>query len=140
VSTVLPNGLPTPKPDALDAPYWEGTRAEKLLLQRCESCRRFQWGPEWICHRCRSFDLTFDEVEPTGIVYSWQRVWHPVHPALTDAVPYVILLVELPHADGVRVVGNLFGDPHETVTIGAPVSAVFEHHESHSLVHWRLMT
>ena len=63
-----------------------------------------------------------------GIIYSYERVWHPVHPALKDQGPYLIVLVELPQADGVRLVGNLLGDPHRAVVIGAPVTAVFEHH------------
>ena len=52
--TYLPAGLPrpVPEPDGLDRPYWEGTRAGELRVQRCRACRGWQWGPEWICHRC----------------------------------------------------------------------------------------
>ena len=48
-------------------------------------------------------------------IYSWERVWHPVHPALANGVPYVVLLVELPDADGIRMIGNLVGDPRAEV-------------------------
>ena len=128
--TYLKSGLPGPvaSPDGLDAPFWQGTRDERLLLQRCASCRRWQWGPEWICHRCLSFDLRFEETAPRGVIYSYERVWHPVHPALKDQGPYLVVLVELPDADGVRLVGNLLGDPREAVVIGSPVRGVFEHH------------
>lgn len=135
-------GLPAPRPTALDAPYWTGLSEERLLLQRCRGCDRFQWGPEWICHRCLSFDLVFAEVETRGVVFSHQRVWHPVHPALDGQGPYVIVLVALPHADGVRLVGNLVGDPMQPLEIGAPVKGVFEHHRdatpAFSLLHWRV--
>ncbi|HAY69628.1 zinc ribbon domain-containing protein [bacterium] len=126
----LSPGLPAPVAarDGLDAPFWDGLANDKLLLQRCQSCERWQWGAEWVCHRCRSFDLTFEETEATGIIYSHQRVWHPVHPALKEHGPFVIVLVELPHADNVRLVGNLIGDPHQSLDIGAPVTGVFEHH------------
>lgn len=134
-------GLPAPHPSALDAPYWEGLRAGRLLLQRCGGCGRFQWGPEWLCHRCLGFDLGYAEVEPRGTIYSHQRVWHPVHPALAQHGPYVIVLVELPHADHVRLVGNLLGDPLQPLEIGAAVSGVFEHHAEReppfSLLQWR---
>ena len=54
----------------------------------------------------------------------------------------VVVLVELPHADGIRMVGNLLGDPTAPVPIGAPVEAVFEHHPDatprYSLVQWEL--
>ncbi|NEV02058.1 DNA-binding protein [Bradyrhizobium sp. UFLA 03-164] len=119
-----------------------GLRECRLLVQRCDRCRCWQFGPEWICHNCRSFDLTWTDVEPTGRIYSWERVWHPSHAALKQHGPYVALLVELPHAGGVRMVGNLLGDPRQTVAIGAEVEGVFEHHlESDpifSLLQWRL--
>ena len=139
-------GLPAPVPAAndLDKPFWDGLRAERLLLQRCRACHRFQWGPEWICHRCLSFDLDFVEVPPRGVIYSHQRVWHPVHPALREQGPYAIVLVELPHVDRVRMVGNLLGDARQPLTIGAEVVAVFEHHLDHdrpySLLQWRYLT
>ena len=139
----LPAGLPrpVPEPDGLDAPYWDGTRRGELRVQRCRACHGWQWGPEWICHRCLAFDLEWTVVEPCGTIYSWERAWHPVHPALRGRGPYVVLLVELPHAGGVRMIGNLLGDPLQTVTIGAAVEAVFEPHDDatppFTLVHWR---
>ena len=62
-------GLPAPVPmsDGLDAPFWEGLREEKLLLQRCNACNGWQWGPEWCCHRCHSFHLRYEET-PTDWV------------------------------------------------------------------------
>ena len=119
---------PVPSPDGLDAPFWQGLRAEKIFLQRCADCRQWQWGPEWICHHCHSESVDFEEVAGVGRIYSYERVWHPVHPALKDQGPYVVVLVELPEAGNVRVVGNLLGDPRAEVEIGAEVRAVFEHH------------
>ncbi|MEM7217079.1 MAG: OB-fold domain-containing protein [Pseudomonadota bacterium] len=136
--------VPVPRRDGLDTAYWTGLRDGVLNLQRCEDCGRFQWGPEWICHRCHSFELSFLPVEPRGRIYSYERVWHPVHPALAAQGPYLIVLVELPHADDVRLVGNLLGDAEQPVTIGAEVEGVFEHHPDaeapHSLLQWRLKT
>ncbi len=140
---VLPEGLPAPvaEADGLSAPYWEGARRGELVIQRCRACRGWQWGPEWICHRCLSFDLGWERVAGRGRIYSWERVWHPVHPALKDAGPYVAVLVELPEADNVRMIGNLVGDPREPVVIGSSVEAVFEAHDDakppFTLVHWR---
>jgi len=140
----LADGLPAPVPsrDGLDAPFWQGLADEKLLLQRCQSCERWQWGAEWVCHRCRSFDLSFEQTEATGVIYSHQRVWHPVHPSLAEQGPFVIVLVELPHADNVRLVGNLLGDPMQPLEIGTSVTGVYEHHPgndpSFTLLHWRV--
>jgi uncharacterized OB-fold protein len=56
--------------------------------------------------------------------------------------PYIAVLVELPHADGVRMVGNLLGDPTQEVVIGTEVEGVFEHHGDsdppYSLLQWRM--
>ena len=142
-ASYLPVGLPRPVPEAdgLDQPYWEGTRAGRLLVQRCRECRTFQWGPEWICHRCLAPDPEWAEVAPRGRIYSWERAWHPVHPALRDHGPYVVVLVELPEAGSVRMIGNLLGDPAQDVSIGAAVEAVFEPHDDatppFTLVQWR---
>jgi uncharacterized OB-fold protein len=139
----LPPGLPAPvpEPDGLDAPYWQGTRENELRIQRCRDCRAWLWGPEWICHQCLSFDLEWQRVDGRGLIYSWERAWHPVHPALKGHPPYIVALVELPEAGHVRMLGNLLGDPHQEVRIGAAVEAVFEAHDEatapYTLVHWR---
>ncbi|HJS84808.1 MAG TPA: OB-fold domain-containing protein [Acetobacteraceae bacterium] len=135
----LPEGLPAPSaaPDGLSQPYWDGTRQEKLRIQKCRGCGAWQWGPEWICHRCHGFNLGWEEVSGRGRIYSYQRPHHPVHPALAGRGPYVVVLVELPEYGNVRMVGNLLGDPRQEVRIGATVEAVFEHHKEFTLVQWR---
>ena len=139
----LPDGLPTPSsgPDGLSQPYWDGTREKKLRIQKCNGCGSWQWGPEWICHRCHSFDLGWQEISGKGRIYSYQRPHHPVHTALTGHGPYIAVLVELPEYGNIRMVGNLLGDPLQTVTIGAAVEAVFEPHDNakppYTLVQWK---
>ena len=111
-------------------------------MQHCHDCGTWQWGPEWICHQCHGQNLAFDEVPLIGRIYSYERVWHPVHPALNEQGPYIVVLVEFPDHDGARMVGNLLGDPRQDVEIGGRVQAVFEHHQdddpAHTLVHWEV--
>jgi uncharacterized OB-fold protein len=71
-----------------------------------------------------------------GTIYTWERSWHPTDRPLADAVPYVAIVVELPAAGGIRMVGTLLGDQLADVAIGTPVRAVFEHHDGYSLVQW----
>jgi uncharacterized OB-fold protein len=142
-STYLPEGLPAPAPapDGLGAEFWEAAQRHELVVQRCNVCKAFQWGPEWVCNECHSFDLGYERVSGRGTIYSWERAWYPVHPALKNAVPYIVVLVELPDAGNVRMVGNLLGDPEQDVEIGAEVEAVFEDHagdEPYTLVQWRV--
>ena len=142
----LPEGLPIPVPErnGLSAPYWEGVRQGVLKVQRNPKTGVYQWPAQWINHDDQSFDVEWVEAEPKGVIYSWTRVWHPVHPALKDHGPYIVVVVELPHAGKVRMLGNLLGDPRQAVVIGAPVEAVFEHHNDadppFTLVQWRVTT
>jgi uncharacterized OB-fold protein len=140
----LPSGLPVPVPehDGLAAPFWTGLQQGRLMVQRCTHCRCWQFGPEWICHQCHAFDPSWVEVPAQGRIYSWERVWHPVHPVLKERCPYLAVLVELPDAGYVRLVGNLLGDPLQEVQIGAEVRGSYEHHEEpdpgYSLLQWEL--
>lgn len=140
----LPEGLPIPVPerDGLSAPFWNGLKEHKIRVQRNPRTGVYQFPPQWMAHDDQGFDIDWVEVEPKGVIYSWTRVWHPVHPALKDAGPYIVVVVELPHAGGVRMLGNLLGDPHQSVHIGAEVEAVFEHHNGadppYTLLQWRL--
>jgi uncharacterized OB-fold protein len=138
--TYLPEGLPAPRPavDGLDTEFWAATRRHELVVQRCSACGTFQFGPEWICHQCHSLELEWHQVSGRGRIFSWERVWHPVHPALRSACPYVVVLVELPDAGNVRLVGNLLGEPTAEIVIGSEVQAVFEDHpdDDVTLVQW----
>ncbi len=138
-ATVLPEGLPAPapSPDGLDRPYWDAARRHQLVAQRCNACASWQWGPEWICHACHSFDVGWAAPPGRARIFAYERVWHPVHPALAKGVPYVVVLVEFPDAGGVRMIGNLAGDPRAEVCVGAEVVPVFEDHDSYTLIQWR---
>lgn len=142
----LPVGLPEPAPypEGLGKEYWDAARNNELVVQRCNACKTWQWGPEFICHKCFSTDYSYEKVSGKGILYSWERAWYPVHPALKDAVPYVVVLVELPDAGNVRMVGNLIGDPTQEIVIGSKVEAVYEHHNDadppFTLVHWKVVS
>ena len=145
--TVLPPGLPQPAPsvEGLGQGFWEGAKRHVLCLQRCLDCKTWQGAPEVVCRHCGSDRLGEEELAETkGILYSWQRVWYPVHPALKDAVPYAVVLVAMPNAPGVRLVGNLVNDPGGPLPIGATLEAVFEDHGDdevvYTLIQWRLVT
>jgi uncharacterized OB-fold protein len=142
-SYCLPAGMPMPDPSrsaSFHHGFWEAARRHELAVQRCRSCATFQFGPEEICHHCHGFDLAWERVEPNGRIYSWERIWHPSFPALKEACPYLVVLVELPQAGGARMLGNLLGEPRLDPTIDAKVEAAFEdHEEGFTLVQWRLV-
>jgi uncharacterized OB-fold protein len=135
---ILPDGVFTVAchPGDLDAPHWEGARNGELRIQCCRDCGRFQWGPGYICRHCHSFDLTYETLPGEGRIFSWHRSWHSTVPALKEHLPYIVLLVELDAAPGIRVLGNYAGDQRRGIVIGSPVRAVFEHHSDYSLIQW----
>ena len=142
MASYLPAGMPipVPVPDGLDAPFHQGLLEHRLLIPRCSACGNWQWPPEVLCFACRRFDVGWEEVEPVGVVFTWTRIWHPVRPQLVDTVPYLAVVVELPQAGGVRLIGNLLGDGHESVQCGAAVRGVYEDHEGepvYTLLQWQ---
>jgi uncharacterized protein len=139
--TYLPQGMPVPAPtgDGVDREFWEGAKRHELVVQHCGKCGTFQMTPEWICHNCHSLEVGWRRVTPRGRIYSFERVWHPAHPALKGACPYLVVVVEIPDAGNVRLVGNLLGDPMQDVKFDTEVEAVFEDHpEGHTLIQWRV--
>ena len=127
----------TPSPHGLTAEFYRHLAGGELRLQRCDACERWRHPPRLLCGACGSASWGWQRVSGRGRIYSWERVWHPVHPALKEACPYLIVLVELPDADHVRMVGNLLGDPRQEMRIGTEVEAVFEDREHATLVQWR---
>ena len=114
----LPNGLPAPVPenDGLDKPYWEATRARRADGPALQGLRHVRSGGRngSATSACPSTS-DWHEVSGRGRIYSWERPWHPVHPALKGHGPYIVVLVELPDAGNVRMLGNLLGDPRQDV-------------------------
>ena len=98
----LPPGLPIPVPEAngLSKPFWDGLRNETIMVQRNPRTGVYQFPPQWICHDTQTFDVEWVATEPKGVIYSWTRVWHPVHPAMKTACPYIVVVVELPPLKG----------------------------------------
>ncbi len=105
--TEIPCG---PAADGNDTPYWEGLREGELRIQRCEDCRTWLWSPRHLCPRCHGFRLGFEPVAMSGTVYTWCRTHHPYMAEYAGRLPYVSVVVELPQAGGVRLLGLLDGD------------------------------
>jgi uncharacterized OB-fold protein len=128
VSVALP---PKPVADRDTQPFWDAVADHRLIVQRCRSCGTWVWQPRPLCPRCHSSDLAWTPVSGDGRVASWTALHPPVLPVWADKLPFVILLVELDDAPGVRMIGQLVDDAGELVQtngeaeglqMGAPVS------------------
>lgn len=114
-----------PIPDRDDAFFWEGARAETLLIQRCASCGTLRHPPAPMCAHCGS--LATDSVASSGrgTVHSWILSHHPTEP---DEEPRVVILVDL--EEGTRIVSNLIDTAHDEIHNGMAVDLCFVEYPS----------
>ena len=115
---------PKPVADHLSAPYWEGCRSDRLLLQTCTQCSTPRFPPGPLCRACGSDASQWVEASGRARVYSWIVVRHPIPAEIyANEVPYVVALVEL--AEGVRMPTNIVDCAPEAVVDGMPVELCF---------------
>jgi uncharacterized OB-fold protein len=113
---------PAPVVDPDSRPYWRAARDGVLVLQRCDSCARFQFYGRLLCRSCSSTALTWQPVSGRGTVYSFSVMHRAADPYFE--VPYVVALVDL--AEGPRVATNLVDVNPDEVVVGMPVRVTFE--------------
>lgn len=124
-ATTLAGIGPLPQPDELTAPFWDACQQRRLVVQGCNACGTLQHPPEVICHACHGADLGWQEVAPTGTVYSAVNVTHPVYPGHAEIVPYNVVVVQIDGTE-IRLLGNVLGATYEQIAIGAPVRLVWD--------------
>jgi uncharacterized protein len=123
VSTAeLPVPAPYQSPD--NAEFWQATTEGRLLLRRCDDCASYIWYPRPFCPACGSLRTSWVQASGRGTVYTFTVVHRSAVPGYSGAVPYVIAYVEL--AEGPRVMTNVIGCDPDEVTVGMPVSVVFQ--------------
>jgi len=122
MSRVMPDAWPMPALNDKTRPFFT---SDRMLIQACAECGNVQHPPEDVCNRCQEMRFEFREHANRGTVYSHAEVTYPVHPALADVVPYIIVLVSLDGAPGIRVIGNLVPGSGTEVRVGMPVKAVW---------------
>ncbi|MFI1223926.1 MULTISPECIES: bifunctional MaoC family dehydratase N-terminal/OB-fold nucleic acid binding domain-containing protein [unclassified Streptomyces] len=121
-----PPRRPRPVINRDNAGFWAGVAEHRLLIQRCTDCSalRLPWLPG--CNACGCAEWDTVEAGGVGTVFSHVVMHHPPFPAFSasgDGGPYAVALVEL--AEGVRIVSNVIGVPHDKVRVGMPVRLEF---------------
>ena len=118
---------PRPRPvvNRDNAGFWDGVSRHRLLIQRCADCAtlRFPWLPG--CASCGCPDWDTVEATGEGTVYSYVVMHHPPFPAFDP--PYAVALIEL--TEGVRMISNVVGIPHDQVRVGRPVRLEFQRYD-----------
>ncbi len=106
--------------------FWDACRRRELAIQRCGGCGAFRHPPEPCCPVCRSFAFDWTIVSGRGRIFSFATVHKGFLPALAAHVPYVVIVVELDDAPGVRLLSNLVESVPEEAAIGLPVEVVWD--------------
>jgi uncharacterized OB-fold protein len=114
--------IPAITPDA--APYWDGARQGKLLLQKCGACGLVRFYPRALCPSCWSDAAAWIEASGRGRVHSFTVIHRPPAPAFAAHVPYVVALIDLD--EGPRMMANILGAGARDVAIDDRVRVTFE--------------
>lgn len=101
---------PKPVADRDTQPFWDGLASRELGVPRCSACDAWIWQPQPICPRCHAPDPAWQQVGGAARVVSWTALHAPVLSVWAEQVPFVVLLVELDDAPGVRMIGQLVDD------------------------------
>jgi uncharacterized OB-fold protein len=125
--------MPAPVPDAVSKRFWDEAAEGKLLIQRCDSCRSFQYPPNVVCETCQCRDLTWTPVSGRGALYALTVLHQAFFPALVDAVPYTLALVELDDAPGIRILTNIIDTDPGSISAGDPLEVVFASRGSYAV-------
>lgn len=114
---------PVPVPTPETQPFWDGTAAGELRLQRCPACDRHYFPPRPFCPTCLSGDVTWERVSGRGMLHSYV-INHRPAPGWDE--PYAIAVVELD--EGPRMMTNVVGvdQTPEALVLDMALTVTFE--------------
>ena len=115
--------LPEPTPET--KPFWDGTKAGELRLQRCRSCSSVYFPPRPFCPECASRSVEWFRASGKGKLHSYVINNRPA-PGFERETPYTIAVVMLD--EGVKMMTNLRNVEHtpEALTLDMPLEVTFE--------------
>jgi uncharacterized protein len=120
--------------DPLTAPFWQGTLAAEVRVQRCADCGYLRWPPAPLCPQCLSPAGGWVPLQGHGSLLTYCVYHRALDPAFADEIPYAVGYVQLD--EGPRMYGQVDG-PVQALQAGQPVRAVFRPvSDDVSLVHW----
>ncbi len=120
----FPDGMPQPLADSTTLPFWEAAAEHRLVVQRCTPCGHTRLPPAPVCPACRSTESDWQEVPGRGEVYTYTAVHRPM--AAGQDLPFLIAVIALEDAGGVRIISNLVDVDPDAVEIGMPVELAWE--------------
>ena len=117
----LPSAAPPIGPES--RPFWDATARGVLRLPKCDACGLVIFYPRSRCPSCRSRRTTWTDLSGRGTVYSF-TLTRRMPGRWGQHAPFILAYVEL--AEGPRMLTNIVDCDPETVSIGMPVTVVFD--------------
>lgn len=111
--------LPVLTPET--AHFWEGTKSNRFVLQRCKACSHVYFPPRPFCEACASRAVETFEASGRGTLYSYSIDLMNGK----DGAPVAVAVVELD--EGVRLMSNIVETDAtpEALVLDMPLEVVF---------------
>lgn len=119
----MSNNKPMPVATEISAPFWEGLKAERLLIQQCNACQHWVFYPRRHCPQCLAHDLSWRDVSGGASLYSFTVARIATLPDFADEMPQKLAVIELD--EGVRINTTLVGLEEDQISIGMRLKPVF---------------
>jgi uncharacterized protein len=110
-----------PRPDHASRYYWQRAADGTLVLQRCPSCRQFQFYPRALCASCAG-ETEWVDASGRGTLYTFTVIRQNRSKAFAALSPYVVGIVELD--EGVRMMSNIVECDIDGLTVGMPLEVL----------------
>ena len=115
---------PVPVPDELSAPFFDGARAVKLMLQHCTGCGGWSFPLRERCPHCFGNALEWKASSGKGTLYTFAIMHQVMNPGFASSVPYNVSQVDL--AEGVRMISNVVGVANDALRVGMALEVFFD--------------
>ena len=89
---------PLPEITPVNQPFWDGAKAGKLMMQKCQNCGTWVFCPRPVCGDCASDKLEWVQVSGKGKIFSFTVIREVVGQALrgfAPDIPYVTAWIDL---------------------------------------------
>jgi uncharacterized OB-fold protein len=115
---------PVPIPDAISAPFFDGARQGRLMLQHCGACSGWSFPVRERCPHCFAAQLSWRQASGRGTLYTFTIMHQVMNPGFAASVPYNVAQIDLD--EGVRMIANVVGVDNAALRPGMRLEAVFE--------------
>jgi uncharacterized protein len=118
---------PIPVPNDQSKPFWDGAKEQKLVLQKCSACGKWNYPPRAACNSCTAKDtLQWTEVQNAkGTIDVHLIIRDSRIRGFRSAQPINFAIIRLDEDPGINFLSNLPGTPPGEFKDGDKVELVF---------------